>query len=293
MYSIVLNADSGPGHAEENAERLKRAFREAGADAHVALVGRGDDVRGVARRLLEKRPRAIVAAGGDGTVSTIADVVRGTDTPLGIVPCGTLNHFARDLGIPLEPDAAARAIVQGRRRAVDVGEVNGSCFLNNASLGLYPGIVRERTRQQKRLRRSKRHAMLWATLAVLDRPPLLDLQLELDGKVQECRAPFVFVGNNRYVLEGFDIGRREKLDCGVLDVYTTRSCTPGGLVALALRAIARRLRQADDFLESSVTALRVASRRPKLLVATDGEVMTLKTPLEFRVRPRALQVLVP
>jgi len=293
LYSILLNADAGPGHAKQNAEGLKRAFRDAGADADVALVRRGDDLRGLTRRLLKNRPTALVAAGGDGTVSALADVLRGGETPLGIVPAGTMNHFAKDLGIPLEPQAAARAIVQGRRRAVDVAEVNGACFINNASLGLYPGIVKERTRQQRRLRRSKRAAMLWASLAVLDRPPLLDLQLELDGKRQDCRAPFVFVGNNDYVMEGFDIGRREALDCGVLSVYTTKSCSAGGLLALFLHAVARRLRQAEDFTEASVTSLRVQSRRSKLMVATDGEVRVMATPLEFRIRPRALQVLVP
>ena len=83
------------------------------------------------------------------------------------------------------------------------------------------------------------------------------------------------------------------MDSGLLNVYTTKSCTAGGLLALALRAMVRRLRQADDFLESSVTSLRVASRRPRLLVATDGEVTRMATPLEFRIRPRALQVLAP
>jgi diacylglycerol kinase family enzyme len=292
-FAVLLNSSAGPGHANDKAAALRAAFREAGARAQVAVAGRGEDLRRIARELLDKRPLALVAAGGDGTVSTLADVVRGTGTPLGIVPSGTLNHFAKDLGIPLDMGAAARAIVQGKPRAVDVGEVNGSAFLNNASLGLYPGIVKERARQQRRLRRSKRAAMLWATLAVMNRPPLLDLQLELDGKVQDCRAPFVFVGNNDYVLEGFDIGRRGHVDCGVLNVYTTRSCTPRGLLALALRALAGRLRQADDFMESSVSALRVASRRRQLLVATDGEVRMMATPLEFRIVPRSLQVLVP
>jgi diacylglycerol kinase family enzyme len=174
---------------------------------------------------------------------------------------------------------------------VDVGEVNGRAFLNNASLGIYPKIVRERAQQQRRFGRSKRAAMLWATLAALDRPPLVDLRLELDDSVHECRAPFVFVGNNDYVLEGFHIGRRECLDAGKLNVYTTHCVTAGGLIGLALRALAGRLRQADDFLESKVRALRVESRRPRLLVAIDGEVSQLATPLEFRSRPRSLKVM--
>src|SRR6185436_11929037 len=169
------------------------------------------------------RPTLLVAAGGDGTINAVAGVVRGTGTALGILPFGTLNHFAKDLHIPLDPAEAARVIAAGKRMAVDVGEVNGRIFINNASLGLYPGMVKERDRQQRRLRRSKRHAMVWATLAVLQRPPVLDLRLDLDGEVHDYRAPYVFIGNNVYRMEGFDIGTRERVDEGCLSVYTTRA----------------------------------------------------------------------
>ena len=291
--SVLLNARSGTGHTEQKAQDLRRAFREAGCDAIVASVGPDGDMRGIARKLLDKQPEVLVAAGGDGTVGALADMVRGTDTALGVLPAGTFNHFARDLGIPLELEKAIDVIAAGRRARVDVGEVNGRCFVNNASLGLYADLVRERTRQQRRLRRSKRTAMLWATLAMLDRPPLVDLRLEIDGKLQDCRAPFVFVGNNHYVLEGFNIGRRERVDCGTLTVYTTRSCTTAGLVTLALRALVGRLRQAEDFMEAAASALRVESPRHRLPVATDGEVTLMETPLHFRVCRKSLQVMVP
>jgi diacylglycerol kinase family enzyme len=290
---VFLNAKAGGEHAREDAERLRQAFAGTGVEADVRLLAQGDDLRGAARGALKARPPVLVAAGGDGTVSTLADVLRGTETALGVLPVGTLNHFAKDLGIPLEPGEAARAIVQGRRVRVDVGEVNGVAFINNASLGIYPKIVQERTQQQRRFGHSKRTAMLWAMLAVLHRPSLMSLRLELEDQVQDCRAPFVFVGNNDYRMEGFHIGTRERLDRGSLNVYTTRRCSAGGLVGLALRAFFGRLRQADDFMESSVRSLRVDSRRRKLLVATDGEVRVMDTPLEFRIRPRALQVMVP
>ena len=290
---LILNGLAGARHTEQEAKKIEAAFREAGCACSVELLAQGDSPREAALRAMKAQPRLLVAAGGDGTLGAVADVVRGTKTALGVLPMGTLNHFARDLGIPLDLGDAVRTIVAGKQIAVDVGEVNGLCFLNNASLGLYPDIVRERTRQQRRLGRSKRAAMLWATLAVLDRPPLLDLRLELDGGVRDCGAPFVFIGNNHYALEGFDIGRRERLDAGLLTVYTTRSTSAGGLLMLALRALAGRLRQADDFVESSARSLRVASRRPQVFVATDGELRMMETPLEFRIRPRALQVIVP
>jgi diacylglycerol kinase family enzyme len=178
---VLVNCRSGSFTAE--AERLRQAFDGTGLDIDVALVRQGDDVREAAQKALQAKPAVLVAAGGDGTLSAVADVLRGSGTALGVLPFGTLNHFAKDMGIPLDPVEAARTVAAGRRIAVDLGEVNGRAFINNASLGLYPGMVRERERQQRRLRRSKRHAMMWATLAVLNRPPLLDLRLELDGDV--------------------------------------------------------------------------------------------------------------
>ena len=286
---MVCNCSAGGGRSAADVEK---AFEGSGVAAHVVALEGGDPAE-AAREALKSRPAVVVAAGGDGTISAVAGVLRGSGTALGILPLGTLNHFAKDLRIPLDAAQAARTIARGRRIAVDVGEVNGRVFINNASLGLYPGMVRERDRQQRRLRRSKRHAMLWATLAVLQRPPLLDLRLDLDGKVHECFAPYVFIGNNEYRMEGFDIGTRERLDGGCLNIYTTRSCSTGGLIRLALHAIFGRLRQAEDFFESHAGSLRVSSRKPRLLVATDGEVTPMDTPLEFRIVPRALQVLVP
>lgn len=287
---VILNGKAG---SRPFAEKLHEAFRAAGVDAEVMSLEPGGDVRELARQALKRRPPVIVAAGGDGTISAVADVVRGTGSALGVLPAGTLNHFAKDLGIPLDLEQAARVIATGHRVRIDLGEVNGRAFINNASLGLYPGMVRERELQRRRLRRSKRAAMLWATLAVLDRPPQLDLHLEINGHVQDCTAPFVFIGNNEYLLEGFDIGTRARLDQGKLNVYTTRRCGAAGLISLALHAIFGRLRQADDFMHTSVRALRVASRKPRLLVATDGELHTMETPLEFRILPRALEVIVP
>jgi diacylglycerol kinase family enzyme len=280
---VIVNPKAGQA-------ALADAVRQALPDARWL---EGKDPRELARRALYERPPVVVAAGGDGTVSAVADVVRGSGSALGILPVGTMNHFARDLGIPLDPTEAARAIARRKIAWVDLGEVNGRCFVNNASLGLYPGIVRERERQQRRLRRSKRAAMLWATLAVLNRPPLLDLRLQLSDGARECAAPFVFIGNNDYELEGFNIGRRARLDGGSLSVYTTRRCGAAGLLGLALRALLGRLRQADDFIESPVERLRIVSRKRELLVATDGEVRRMATPLELRVLPRALQVVVP
>jgi diacylglycerol kinase family enzyme len=290
---VILNCKAGGGHSRAQVEELSKAFHGTGIHPEILPCESGESLRELLRETLKDHPPVVVAAGGDGTVSAVAEAVRGTGTALGVLPLGTLNHFAKDLGLPLEAAEAARVIAQGRRTRVDLGEVNGRSFINNASLGIYPKIVRERADRQRRFGHSKRTAMLWATLAVLDRPALLELRLELDEQAQNCRAPFVFIGNNDYALEGFEIGTRARLDAGKLNVYTTKRASALGLLGLALRAIFGRLRQADDFMESAVRSLRVESRRPRLLVAIDGEVRTMETPLEFSILPRALEVIVP
>ena len=292
IVPVIINATSGGGHSREDFARLEKLFADNGMAARI-VPARGAEIANAARAAMRTHPRLVVAAGGDGTVSAVADAVRGTDTTLGVLPAGTLNHFAKDLGIPTELEAAVRVLANGRRVAIDIGEVNGNTFLNNSSLGLYPDMVRDRTRQQRRFRRSKWTAMFWALLATVRRSPLLSLRLCVDGEHHDYRAPFVFIGNNKYTMEGFDIGTRERLDCSQLSIYTTHRCTAAGLAGLALRALFGRLHQAEDFAALTGQSLRVESTRRRLLVATDGEVTAMETPLEFRIVPRALHVIVP
>ena len=203
---LLVNPRSGGGFSDDDAKRLVELFRKAGAEPRLHLARSHDEMLGIARRLVEERAPLIIAGGGDGTVNALASVLAGTDTALGVLPLGALNHFARDLGIPVALDAAVEASVKGKRRSVDVGEVNGRVFVNNSSLGLYPEIVRRREKQQRRLGRSKWHAMLWATHMVLRGHPFLELALELDGVAQRRRTPFVFVGNNVYQMEASTSG---------------------------------------------------------------------------------------
>ena len=135
--------------------------------------------------------------------------------------------------------------------------------------------------------------MLWAIHTVLRGHPFLNLTLELDGVPQRRRTPFVFVGNNEYLMEGFTMGLRERLDGGVLSVYMSHRRGRIGLLLLALRALFGRLQQAKDFEAASISELRIDSRHTRMLVATDGEVAALDMPLHFRVRPGALRVIVP
>jgi diacylglycerol kinase family enzyme len=203
-----------------------------------------------------------------------------------------MNHFAKDLSIPLNLEAAVETIVAGHQRRIDVGDVNGRIFLNNSSLGLYPRIISERQKQQ-RLGWGKWPAYIWAAFAVLRRYPFLNVRVGVDGKELRGHTPFVFIGNNEYEMETLNIGRRACLDKGELSLYMTNRTSRWRLIRLALRALLGGLRQEKDFLALCTNEIWIGTRHKRARVALDGEVFILEPPLHYRVRPKALRVLAP
>ncbi len=287
---VIVNAGSGGGHDGDQVARLTDLFARYGASAEVHLARSGSEIATLARDALERRPDMVVAGGGDGTVSSVAAVLAGSELPFGVLPLGTLNHFAKDLGVPLELEGAVARIVGGQPTRVDVGEVNGRVFINNASLGLYPDIVHDRERQRKRLGRGKWLALVWASLAALRRFSFMHVRLSVDGRQRLRRTPFVFVGNNAYVMQGFAIGERMAIDRGRLSLYVVQRAGRFRLMQLALRALVGRLDQERDFEVTFATEIVVESRKKRLRVATDGEITMMTPPLRFAVRPAVLVV---
>lgn len=290
---VIVNASAGQGCAPEWVSELERKLDGLGLLARISLAETGEQILDAASRAVSDGAHMVVAAGGDGTVSAVASCLAGTDVVLGVLPLGTLNHFAKDLGIPLGLDEALQTIAQGEPVAVDAGEVNGRLFINNSSLGLYPDIVADRERQRRRLGRGKWRALLAACVTAARRYPVLSLQIDLNGRAFERRSSFVFVGNNEYRMEGFNIGERESMASGRLSLYVTQRTGRFGLMRLALRALASRLQQARDFDMLTARALVVRASHRHVRVATDGEVSVMETPLNYRIRPGALRVMVP
>jgi diacylglycerol kinase family enzyme len=290
---VIINAGAGNPHVAKRADALTELFLAGGITVDVRLASSGAELETLMRAAANEHPSLLIAAGGDGTISTAAGLLAGTETMLGVLPFGTLNHFAKDLRIPLELEAAVANIIAGNAIAVDVGEVNGRVFINNSSLGLYPDIVRDRERQQSRLGRGKWRSLVWASLAAFRRFPFLRVRIEVEGTKRVYATPLVFVGNNEYKMEGFDIGERNRIDQGRLSVYIVKREGRAALVRLALQALAGRLRQARDFEALSTAEFVIDTRHARILVATDGEVQPMETPLHYRTRPRSLRVIVP
>ena len=291
---VILNRLAGVRGAGRD-EEILAAFASHGISAKIKNVGpdRDGDFTSLVRGCVTDRYPVVVVGGGDGSLRAAVGVLAGTDTALGILPVGTLNHFAKNLTVPLGIESAVAVIVAGVIRNVDVGEANGHVFINNASLGLYPAVVRGREAIQQRLGRSKWLAFAIATRRALLRYRLLRVRVRIKDDDYVRRTPFVFIGNNSYAMDGLNIGTRAVLDAGVLSLYMARRESPFSLLALALRALLGRLRQAKDFEEFTATEVQIETRRRHELVGLDGEVVTMETPIRCHVRPRALRVVVP
>ncbi|MFL6594146.1 MAG: diacylglycerol/lipid kinase family protein [Chthoniobacterales bacterium] len=291
---VILNRAAGTSaKTDEIDAAVHEQFAAAGANVEIRHPDERHDLAAVAREAAKSSDELIVAGGGDGTISAVAGVLAGTEKTLGVLPLGTLNHFAKDLAIPLELPAAVQTILHGRVAKVDVGEVNGRVFINNSSLGLYPHIVADREQQQERLARSKWAAFFWATLRALKRFPFMNLRITLEKKRLVRQTGFLFVGNNEYEIAGFNLGVRRCIDRGNLGLYLTHRTGRLGLFRLGFHALFGRVEQAEDFDAFCVGEATIEAHRPRLLVATDGEVNWMETPLHYRARPGALRVMLP
>jgi diacylglycerol kinase family enzyme len=290
---MIVIMNRGAGGPEDPQARIVELFAALGETPSILQPNGDKDITAMAREAAKGSDRIIVAAGGDGTISAVAAELAGTGKEMGVLPIGTLNHFAKDLGIPLDLEAAVRTIKEGMIAAVDTGEVNGRVFINNSSLGIYPQIVSSREAQQERLARGKWPAFLWATVQAFRRFPFLDLRVTFEGQQLSRKTSFLFVGNNEYEIAGFKLGSRACLNAGRLGLYLSHGTGRLGLFRLALHALFGRVDQAKDFEAFCVTEARIETSRRRLLVARDGEVECIETPLQYRIRPGALRVFVP
>jgi diacylglycerol kinase family enzyme len=288
--TCILNGHSV--HVKEAQAHIERISRELGAETQVIVTQRGDDISALAARALSENHQPVAAGGGDGTVNAVAGKLAGADAVLGVLPMGTLNHFAKDVGVPTNLEAAVRNLFTGQVKTVDVGEVNGRVFVNNSGVGFYPHFVREREEEEQR-GHSKRAAFVLALRWIVRRYFRLRMKARMgQEEALEHVTPFLFVGNNRYQTSGFEMGTRSRLDAGRLWVCTAPRAGRRDIVRDALRTLAGR--ETDEQLNVfEVEEIYVDPGTPRVNVSTDGEVSLMDAPLHFRMRPRALRVIVP
>ncbi|MEO8362416.1 MAG: diacylglycerol kinase family protein [Vicinamibacteria bacterium] len=292
--TVLLNAKAGALVADgaSTRELVEQALNAEGVDARVLAVEH-DALQDAIKEAAASNADVVVLGGGDGTLSTGAAVLIGTSKPMGVLPLGTLNHFAKDLGIPLDLGGAAKVIALGHSVAIDVGEVNGHVFLNNSSIGLYPSAVDERDELRHREGGGKLVAMFHAAVDVMRRFPLLDVIVTSGDSTAALRVPFVFVGNNRYDMSLFSLGKRQSLQEGELGLYFTQTAGRLGILRLAFLALVGRMRQDRDFHYMTLKAVEIRTRKRSLRVSMDGEVVHMTSPIRYSIKPGALRVLTP
>ena len=260
----------------------------------LATLFSGHRVEAFSPETVAERIRAALAdgtpfvgvAGGDGTIRSVAQEIMGTGTALLPIPCGTRNHFARALGVE-DFDLAVAAAASGTTESVDVGEVNDRCFVNNATVGLYPEIVAEREEHEAFL--PKALANILATWRQLWRGRKITVTVE----GTPVRAWMVFVGNGRYGDHVGSLVSRESLKENVLDVRVVRADRRAARVRVLGALLLGGLGRSPLILRLQSTEVTVELRARTARVALDGEVETIATPLCFRSRPLALAVLMP
>jgi diacylglycerol kinase family enzyme len=291
--AIILNASSGSDGKEAMERQVRKIFLDHGWNCTVEMVKAGTDIGEICRRVIRDGATRIVAGGGDGTLRAVASAVAGTGVAMAVLPVGTLNHFARDLEIPIDEEAAIRiAAVNGVEVAVDYGEVNGRGFINNCVLGLYPAYRSQRDLHE-RLGWSSIPSILAGFGSILSRFPNLELNFRSEGMNLCRRTAWVLIANNAHAMEGYKPWQREKLTAGDLWVYILRDRGRFELVRLFIKLVLGGSLAGDEFEVLSASDLVIDARRRWLAVSLDGEVFWLPSPLRFSSRPLELRVVVP
>ncbi|MEO7358987.1 MAG: diacylglycerol kinase family protein, partial [Gemmatimonadaceae bacterium] len=238
-----------------------------GADVHV--TAKDEDVCALVRDAVRRGATVVAAGGGDGTVNAVASVLMGTTATLGVIPLGTLNHFAKDVGIPIEMEAALANLRDGTIASVDVGAVSDRIFINNSGLGLYPDMVFNREQRQKE-GWAKWPSVFVESVRAFRRYRLLRLAVQVDGRTLERRTPAVFIGNNDYSLDETIASNRASLVGGKLCLYIPHPVSRSGLVWFSLRAFFGSPKAGTDFDKFVATEFVINSHHETLRVSIDG-----------------------
>jgi diacylglycerol kinase family enzyme len=292
--AVVVNASAGQRLALSSSsfqDYLQALFATYRLEAEFYFIA-PEKLAGTLNDICHRKFDTVVVGGGDGTLNTAVSYLAQTSITLGILPLGTFNNFSRTLGIPLALEKAVEVIAKGARTLVDVAEVNGHIFINNASAGIYARAVRLREMLRRRFGWPKLPAMVYALLAVLWRLPQLDLRLAyLPEGFQSIRVPFIFIGNNPYTSRPLPLVRENSVTQGCLGVFFTPGIGRKGLTMMIAKSLLRPIQQDPAFEERQVQELIIRSPKQRLYVTLDGEVVVLRSPLIFRTRPQALQVI--
>lgn len=291
--TLCVLANPKSGRNSRDAQAVERAMAVFGPKATLRRWQKGEDLDDVVARAVADGFTTIVAAGGDGTVNGVAHGLLGKDAHFGVLPLGTFNFFARGLGLPQEPEAAAQAILNGSPRRISIGTVNGQLFLNNASLGIYPRILQLREDLYARWGRSRLLAY-WTVITTLIRfQAPRRMVLETDGARIDLKTPLVFIARSAYQLRRFGLSGAEAISDDAFAVFVALGGSRWHLLKLAAHLALGRVQEGVDIQLIPTRSLTVYTHRRRPRVAYDGEKRHMRAPLKFRIHESALSVILP
>ena len=291
--AVLLNRGSGADEKSRVEDRLENAFARHADRFVLRAFSSGDQLVPECRRAMEDGFGTIVAAGGDGTISGVAQQLVGSDHVMGIIPQGTFNFVARGLGIPQDLDDAVDLLARGAPRAFPVGDVNGHIFVNNASLGVYPQVLKEREGTYRRWGRSRiaAHWSVLVTFLSLRRP--VRMRVRIGGRQVARKTPLAFIARSAFQLDHFGLEGADAVRAGRFALYVAPDSNRWQLLARAVRLASKGMELDRDFELFTGDVIEIETSRPRQLVAMDGERRRLESPLRFRMRPDDLRVIVP
>jgi YegS/Rv2252/BmrU family lipid kinase len=293
---IIANRSSGSNlntEWEEFRTSVVETFQRLGMTTTFREV-EGKDVPIAIEEALGSSPDRVVAIGGDGTITSVAKALKGGSIPLGVIPRGTFNLFAKDFNIPFDIDKAIETIVHGRMDRLDIGELNGAIFLNHSSLGLHPRVVREREAIGYSSRLQKFLALGQAILRIARRFRLFRFQLRANGADKTLVTPLIFIGVGSLTFER-GIARRKTLDNeGILTAAIAERTTTGRMTYLAIKELfgVRSIEEGIELIQARELTISTRKKKP-ITVTIDGEICKFPPPLVYRVLPGALPVMLP
>lgn len=295
---MVMNSGSGKHDSSTTQQAIRTACSAAGRRCELILVDQGAELRKAAEQavqLARQHSGIVVAVGGDGTLNAVCQAVVGQGVPFGVLPQGTFNYFGRAHGISQDTEQAVRDLLDARLEHVSLGRVNERYFLVNASLGLYPRLLEEREQFKQRFGRS-RWVALYAALVTLARAHRqLNIQLDYAGRHQQLRTPTLVVCNNPLQLEQIGIDPQLPEENDHLIALASRPVGTGALYLLLLQGLLSRMGEAENVISIGFEnmTVRLGSRSRQVKVAVDGEILRMRTPLQFNIVPGALPLLIP
>lgn len=289
---VILNAGSGSHEARDSREVLEKIFRESGRSFGIS-VAKGDKIGQLAQEKAKSDCEILVAGGGDGTICGVAEAAREHGKTLGVLPLGTFNYFAKNLGIPLELEDAARVILEGESVRASVLDLDGRLVLNNSSIGIHPAVLLQRRKLYRRWGRNQLNAYLSVLMTAFQPPPRLRVRLATDEGEVVRETPLVMICSNAFQMEAFALAGTECLAKGEFALYVARMAGRATIFRLGMRALFRCLRPGIDYDVICASDVTIETRQRRLRAAVDGELEKLNSPMRFRVAPRQLCVLAP